>query len=74
MAVRPKDRETDGRRAAASMAAKARERIMLAISGFLEWFFVLLLVALVGATGLFALFVAAQLFRNPARRNPSRRP
>jgi hypothetical protein len=47
--------------------------MLLAISGFLEWFFVLLLVALVGATGLFALFVAAQLFRNPARRDPSRR-
>ncbi len=48
--------------------------MLLAISGFVEWFFVLLLVALVGATGLFALFVAAQLFRNPARRDPSRRP
>jgi hypothetical protein len=46
----------------------------LAISGFLEWFFVLLLAGLVGVTGLFALFVAAQLFRNPARRRgPDRR-
>jgi hypothetical protein len=56
------------------MAATARRRRVLAISGFLEWFFVLLLVALVGATGLFAVFVAAQLFRNPARRDRSRRP
>jgi hypothetical protein len=46
----------------------------VAISGFLEWFFVVLLAALVGATGLFALFVAAQLFRNPGRRDRSRRP
>jgi hypothetical protein len=48
---------------------------LLAISGFLEWFFVLLLVGLVGATGLFAVFVAAQLFRNPGRHGgPGRRP
>jgi hypothetical protein len=46
---------------------------LLAISGFLEWFFVLLLVGLVGATGLFAAFVAAQLFRNPGRGGPDRR-
>jgi hypothetical protein len=45
----------------------------VAISGFLEWFFVALLAALVGATGLFALFVASQLFRNPGRRDRSRR-
>jgi hypothetical protein len=56
------------------MAFTARGRSVLAISGFLEWFFVLLLVGLVGATGLFALFVAAQLFRNPARRDHPRRP
>jgi hypothetical protein len=48
------------------MASEATQ--MLAISGFLEWFFVLLLTGLVGAAGLFALFVFAQLFRNPARR------
>jgi hypothetical protein len=44
----------------------------LAISGFLEWFFVALLVALVGATGLFGVFVAVQLFRNPGRRDQGR--
>jgi len=40
---------------------------MLAIRGFLEWFFLGLLVVLVGAVGLFALYLVAQLFRNPAR-------
>ncbi|MEX2274546.1 MAG: hypothetical protein WEA10_03130 [Actinomycetota bacterium] len=39
----------------------------LAISGFLEWFFAVLLVGLVGAAGLFGVFVVIQLFRNPAR-------
>jgi hypothetical protein len=46
----------------------------LAISGFLEWFFALLLVGLVGAAGLFLVFVVFQLFRNPARRGTPRRP
>jgi hypothetical protein len=41
---------------------------VVAISGFLEWFFAGLLTALVGAVGLFALFVFVQLFRNPGRR------
>lgn len=36
--------------------------------GPLEWTFVGMLVALVGAAGLFALFLLAQLFRNPSRR------
>jgi hypothetical protein len=36
--------------------------------GPLEWTFVIVLVVLVGAVGLFALFVAANLFRNPSRR------
>ena len=36
--------------------------------GPLEWTFVGILVALVGAAGLFALFLLAQLFRNPSRR------
>ena len=40
---------------------------MLAIQGFLEWFFVGLLTLLVVAVGAFALFVGVQLFRNPAR-------
>ena len=35
--------------------------------GILEWTFVVALVALVGAAGLFALFIVAQLFRNPRR-------
>jgi hypothetical protein len=41
---------------------------MLAIQGFLEWFFAGLLAVLVGAVGLFALYLFAQLFRNPTRR------
>ena len=46
---------------------------MLAIQGFLEWFFVGLLVALVGIVGLFALYLAAQLLRNPGRQPKRRR-
>ena len=40
---------------------------MLAYSA-LQWSFVVLLVVLVVAAGLFAVFLVAQLFRNPARR------
>jgi len=36
--------------------------------GFLEIFFATVLTGLVGAVGLFALFVGIQLFRNPGRR------
>ena len=46
---------------------------MLGRYGFLEWAFVVLLVTLVGAAGVFGLFVFAQLFRNPGRR-PGQRP
>ena len=42
---------------------------MLAIHwGFLEIFFATVLASLVGVVGLFAAFVALQLFRNPGRR------
>jgi hypothetical protein len=40
---------------------------MLAISGFLEWFFLGLLMLLVVVVSFFGLFVAIQLFRNPGR-------
>jgi hypothetical protein len=40
---------------------------VLAIHGFLEWFFVGMLTFLVLAVGAFALFVGVQLFRNPGR-------
>ena len=40
---------------------------MVAISGFLEWFFLGLLTLLVGAVSLFGLYAALQLFRNPGR-------
>jgi hypothetical protein len=33
----------------------------------LQWVFVVLLVVLVGAAGLFAVYLVAQLFRNPGR-------
>jgi hypothetical protein len=46
---------------------------VLAIQGFLEWFFVGLLVALVGVVGLFALYLATQLLRNPGRQPKRRR-
>jgi hypothetical protein len=36
--------------------------------GPLEWTFVGILVALVGAAGMFTLFLLVQLFRNPSRR------
>ena len=39
----------------------------MAISGFLEWFFIGLLTLLVAAVSLFALYAALQLFRNPGR-------
>ncbi len=42
---------------------------MIAAFGFLEWFFLAMLIVLVAATGLFALFLATQLFRDHARRN-----
>lgn len=45
----------------------------LAISGFLEWFFVGLLTTLVGLAGLFLLFLVGQQFRNPSRRDGSNR-
>lgn len=35
--------------------------------GVLEWTFLTILVALVGAAGLFAVFLVVQLFRNPSR-------
>ena len=40
---------------------------MVAISGFLEWFFIGLLTLLVAAVSLFGLFAALQFFRNPSR-------
>jgi len=45
---------------------------MLAINGFLEWFFIGLLSLLVAAVSLFGLFVAIQFFRNPVRARRSR--
>ena len=42
------------------------------IDGFLPLVFVVLLVSLTGIVGLFALYVIAQQFRNPGRRD--RRP
>ena len=41
---------------------------MLAINGFLEWFFLVLLTFLVAAVTVFGLFVAIQFFRNPGRK------
>jgi hypothetical protein len=41
---------------------------MLARFGLLEWAFAITLVVLVGAAGVFGLYVVAQLFRNPSRR------
>lgn len=41
---------------------------MIAAWGILEWAFAAALAVLVGAVGAFALYVAATLFINPARR------
>jgi hypothetical protein len=46
---------------------------MLAINGFLEWFFIGLLTLLVAAVTVFGLFMATQFFRNPGRPRRSRR-
>jgi len=46
---------------------------MLAISGFLEWFFLGLLMLLVVIVGFFGLFVGIQFFRNPGRAPRPRR-
>jgi len=43
------------------------------LSGFLQYFFVGLLLLLVGAVGVFFVFVAVQLVRNPGRRGSPRR-
>jgi hypothetical protein len=37
-------------------------------SGFLEWFFLLVLIGLTGAVGGFALFLLVNVFRNPGRK------
>ena len=44
---------------------------MLAAWGFLEWFFVFLLVGLTGAVGIAFFFFVGQLFMNPGRRRRS---
>ncbi len=41
---------------------------MMLAYGILEWTFLTILVILVGAAGVFALFLVLQLFRNPSRR------
>jgi hypothetical protein len=46
---------------------------IIAIQGFLEWFFAGLLASLVGVVTLFAIYVALQMFRNPGR-GPGSRP
>ena len=40
---------------------------MLAINGFLEWFFIGLLSLLVAVVSIVGLFMAIQFFRNPGR-------
>ena len=46
---------------------------MLAINGFLEWFFIGLLTLLVAAVTIFGVFMAVQFFRNPGRPRRARR-
>ena len=49
------------------------DAVMLAISGFLEWFFLGLLMLLVATVSIFALYAAIQFFRNPGRSARPRR-
>jgi hypothetical protein len=42
--------------------------MVIAEFGLLEWTFVVLLVGLVGAAGLFGLYMVIQLFKNPGHR------
>jgi hypothetical protein len=44
---------------------------VLAAWGWLEWFFILLLVGLTGAVGLAFLYMVGALFVNPGRRKRS---
>jgi hypothetical protein len=46
---------------------------VLAINGFLEWFFIGLLALLVAAVTIFGVFMAVQFFRNPGRPRRTRR-
>jgi hypothetical protein len=45
---------------------------MIAAFGVLEWTFLAVLVLLTGSAGLFAVYLVAQLFRNPSRRRSRR--
>jgi hypothetical protein len=51
----------------------AYDGAVLAINGFLEWFFLGLLTLLVAAVSVFGLLLAAQFFRNPGRSSRPRR-
>jgi hypothetical protein len=66
------DRSTSkgARRAAVTRDVRSEpyDGAVLAINGFLEWFFLMLLTFLVIAVTVFGLFVAIQFFRNPGRR------
>jgi hypothetical protein len=64
----PKDRSATGR-----SAAGAYDGNVLAINGFLEWFFLGLLTLLVVAVTIFGVFMAVQFFRNPGRPRKARR-
>jgi hypothetical protein len=57
-----------GGTAGRARSAKERCHVVAMHWGFLEIFFATALVGLVGAVGVFALFVGIQLFRNPGRR------
>ncbi len=41
---------------------------MLAISGLLEWTYLVILVVMIAAAGVFSLYLFTTLFRNPSRR------
>ena len=57
----------------AGMDAALLANLLPEIKGVLEAVFIGLLVLLAGAVGVFALFVFAQQFRNPGRRDRSGR-
>jgi len=44
-----------------------KDPFVLAISGFLQWFFLSVLVGMTAAAGVFGVYIVARLIKNPTR-------
>lgn len=44
-----------------------KDPFVLAISGFLQWFFLSVLVSMTAAAGVFGVYIVARLIKNPTR-------